>query len=197
MKKTIQFIGLCSLLIIFSCSSNDDSDSSAQNQFTDSRDGQTYQTVKIGNQTWFAENLNYNTEDNFSTCYDDNQSNCFTYGRLYHGDTAQTICPPGWHLPSTNEWQELFDFLGGINVAHNFIAPGATQQGELINFNLLAGGQKFIAFHDLTLTGHYWTSTDAGLPNSFKNMTYKVNESVTLSGGSSASIMKSCRCVKD
>lgn len=197
MKKMIQFISLCFALALFSCSSSDDSNNSPQNQFTDNRDGQTYETVKIGNQTWFAENLNYDTADNFSTCYDDNNTNCFSYGKLYHGDTAQTACPSGWHLPSASEWQELFDYLGGINVAHAFVAPGSTLQGELVNFNLLAGGQKFISFQQLTTVGNYWTSTDAGLPNAYKNMTYKPNESVSLSGASSVSIMKSCRCIKD
>lgn len=197
MKKTIQFISLSILFTLFSCSSSDDSNNAPQNQFTDDRDGQTYETVKIGNQTWFAENLNYDTEDNFSTCYDNNQTNCFSYGKLYHGDTAQTICPSGWHLASVDEWQELFDYLGGINVAHAFVAPNATLQGELVNFNLLAAGQKFISFQQLATIGHYWTSIDGGLPNSYKNMIYKPNESVALNSTTSASVMKSCRCIKD
>ncbi len=97
--------------------------------FTDPRDGQTYKWVKIGNQVWMAENLNYKTKN--SWCYDYALANCGYYGRLYERVTimsgayssdevpsgVQGICPPGWHIPSITEWDILVHYLGGSDIA--------------------------------------------------------------------------------
>jgi len=107
--------------------------------FTDARDNQTYKWVKIGTQTWMAENLNL-TEDikagfyvTLGTCYL-TEANCTKYGRLYSWTTAmdidtkynqqmwngssvmrQGICPSGWHLPSDGEWSTLMLYVEGTN----------------------------------------------------------------------------------
>jgi uncharacterized protein (TIGR02145 family) len=89
----------------------------------DKRDNNTYKTVKIGAQTWMAENLKYKATDN--KCYDNLAVNCETYGRLYNWATAtnaeesnrnpsgvQGVCPDGWHIPSDGEWSTLTNYIG-------------------------------------------------------------------------------------
>ncbi|MBO4437544.1 MAG: hypothetical protein J5791_11750, partial [Fibrobacter sp.] len=85
------------------------------NTLKDLRDGQTYRTVKIGNQVWMAENLNFETDSSY--CYNDSAKYCAKYGRLYEWSAAMEACPSGWHLPDTAEWRTLLDAAGGDSIA--------------------------------------------------------------------------------
>ena len=82
--------------------------------FTDSRDGQKYRTVKIGDQEWFAQNLNYDTDDENSLCPLRKLSYCEKYGRLYK-NPSNANCPTGWHVPYKEEWETLFSYVEGHN----------------------------------------------------------------------------------
>lgn len=98
----------------------------AQNEtgtFIDSRDGYSYNTVKIGKQIWLAENLNYRN-DYRSYFYNFDSSHYYMYGRLYDFETAKHVCHTGWHLPSETEWIALLNFLGGIKVAAEEMKSG-------------------------------------------------------------------------
>jgi len=65
--------------------------------FEDSRDGQKYKVKDINGTRWFVQNLNYAIEET-SMCYDREDENCKTYGRLYTQDAALTACPEGTHF---------------------------------------------------------------------------------------------------
>lgn len=89
-------------------------DANQNGTFVDERNKKTYRYVAMGNLIWMAENLNFKIED--SWCYDDKKANCKKFGRLYTYDAAMNACPDGWHLPSLNEWKNLFSVVEGERI---------------------------------------------------------------------------------
>lgn len=121
-----------------SSSSTSNSLKPEQGTMTDARDGKIYKTVKIGEQIWMAENLNFDYKVNgisYGMFYEDSLKQ---YGRYYDWGAAMDsaaifsengkgcgiwskekepcnpvyplrgVCPEGWHLPDSAEWKELF-----------------------------------------------------------------------------------------
>lgn len=156
--------------------------------FTDPRDNQTYTTIKIGKQTWFAENLNFETTNSW---WYDNSSENGDYGRLYTWEAAKEACPSGWHLPTDDEWTELTDYLidngygyGWNILLRNDIAKSmAATSGWKSNgnsyksrctigndpsinnssgFTALAGGYRYTdgLFYNHGKYGSWWSSTE-------------------------------------
>jgi len=123
--------------------------------FTDSRDGKTYRTVRIGNQTWMAENLNFATDS--SACYDNADSNCTKYGLLYNWDDAVTACPAGWRVPSDEDWDSLALAAGGQRVKDEC---GQLVEDEDGNYYWKFAGKKL---KSTTGWKDYWEDDDGKL----------------------------------
>ena len=139
MKKILLGFIAIGLLTFVGCKKDDDTETSSDDGTTETSsveakdaDGNTYKTVTIGEQEWFAENLKTskyndgtdipnvtgNTEwYNLSTgawCnYDNSSTNDVTYGKLYnwHAVNTSKLCPTGWHVPTDAEWTVLEDYL--------------------------------------------------------------------------------------
>ncbi len=112
-------------------------------------DGNVYDTVRIGTQTWLKENLKttkYNNGDPIphitdnaewmtfgrgAYCwYDNNPGYKDTYGALYNGHAARLanfICPVGYHVPDDTEWRTLIDYLGGEEIAGDKLKAAGAQ----------------------------------------------------------------------
>jgi len=138
-------------------------ESSKYGSFTDPRDGKTYKTVKIGNQVWMAENLNYATSIG-SWCYDYKSSNCDIYGRLYYWYTAKKVCPAGWHLPSDDEWKKLEMALGMAQGEANSTGWRGTNEGSK-----LAGNASLWDDEDLIQNPEFASSGFTALPGGYRN----------------------------
>jgi len=138
----------------------------AATTLTDSRDKKTYKTVKIGTQTWMAENLNYEAKG--SKCYDNKPANCQKYGRLYDWNTAMNSCPSGWHLPTNEEWKKLRNFAGGPGPTDSkLMATNGWNKDKVDNgtddfgFSALPAGTGFgDSFEDIGNYGGWWSGTE-------------------------------------
>ena len=165
MNKT-KFISFTASLVLattftLSCDSKE--------KFTDSRDGKKYKTVTIDTKIWMAENLNFAAEG--SKCYDNNPDNCAKYGRLYDWETAKKSCPDGWHLPSNDEYNVLYNTVGGDDVAGKKLRArsgwnennGKPGNGtDDFGFSALPGGYGISGgnFYNVGDFGYWWIASE-------------------------------------
>lgn len=168
--------------------------------------GRAYKTVKIADQCWFAENLNIgsrihgsldqnnNCFDIKKYCYSNSDIECEIYGGLYKwhqamcGDSvegARGICPPGWRIPTDEDFKELEKFLGMTQLSANSTGWRGTNQGSklagkshlwidgTLKFDLEFGSGEFDAlpgghmsptgvFIGNQFSGKWWTSSPDG-----------------------------------
>lgn len=180
--------------------------------YIDPRDKQIYQIIKINGNTWMAQNLNFNSGEGCNL-YKDNPNYETAHGRLYSWKSAIYACPPGWRIPSEQEWKDLMNYLGGYydggTLWGAIVSPKAIGDPKLpyeklfeggeTNFNVKLSGFRDLAgfFTDLDKCARYWTSSESGTNEAW------YYEFWALDGGSvrrkrgAKSFQFSCRCIWD
>jgi len=163
--------------------------------------GQVYNTIQIFSQCWLKENMNVGTmiqgsvemTDNDTIekyCYNNEPDSCTIYGGLYQWwemmqyttqQGIRGICPPGWHLPTDEEWKVLegavdsqygigdpewdFNQFRGYDAGTNLKTTSGWYGGgngtDLFGFSGLPGGYRYDYgyFYDISGNGRCWTST--------------------------------------
>jgi len=196
-------------------------------------DGNVYKTIKIGTQIWMAENLKttrYNdgvsvtyVSDNttwrdLSTqamCwYDNNHSNKALFGGLYnwYAVNTQKLCPTGWHVPSSSEWNTLTSYVNNakalastsgwtLNATVGTIGNNQSSNNST-GFNVVAAGFRF-GYEGSTGAcdykndeGDFWSSTSSDTTNAVDYLFHSTNSS-HLTNSNDKNYGFSVRCVKD
>jgi len=181
--------------------------------FTDERDGKVYKWVRIGEQVWMAENLAYDAGWG-CWAYDENEKNVSKYGYLYSWETAQKVCPLGWHIPSDKEWAELAvyiskDNLGNRQMGDDWKRVGghlkATYDWKLggngkddYGFSGLPGGyfSSDGNFRNIGYYGYWWSATDYNRYCSWYYHLYYDNKNFYRTGDNK-DYGFSVRCIRD
>ncbi len=193
---------------------------------SDSRNNKTYNTVLIGTQCWFAQNINIGTYIPGTSnqtknsiiekyCFDNDTNNCTTYGGLYLWNEAmqysttpgaQGICPSGWRIPTDDEWTILTTFLGGESVASgkmkeagtaHWLSPN-TDATNSSGFTALPAGNRWVGgdFNDLTKYAYIWSSSQYDANNAWYRGFY-YNWGFIYHGHDPRANAYSVRCLKE
>lgn len=192
--------------------------------FVDSRDGTEYKTIKIGNQTWMAENLKYlpsvvpsatgSETDPYYYVYGYQGTDVATakattnyqnYGVLYNWTAATTACPAGWHLPSDAEYKTLEKYLGMTEAEANLTGWRGTTEGVgtklksggSSGFNALMSGYRYTggSFNNMGSYTHFWSSAASG--SSAWRRDLGTSYSTVYRSTSSKASGFSVRCIRD
>ena len=172
-------------------------------ELKDERDGKTYKTVKIGNQWWMAENLNYDTANSF--CYHDSIKYCAELGRLYTWKTALQACPKGSHLPTKTEFETLLEMVGGQSTAGKMLKATISWDNneenngnglDAYSFSIIPAGLKGDGYAFKGSYANFWSSTEQSSEHAYYIDLWNYNDSISTEYFKKV-FGRSVRCIKD
>lgn len=171
--KFVALMAIATTAFIFSACDKANTCSYNENASTLSCQEKSYKTVKIGDKVWMAENLaRFDSDSSF--CYASNHDNCEKYGRLYPFESANTICPEGWALPTKADFESV----------------------DVKALNVLKAGYRYASngkFADEGVSASFWTSDSF---DDARGTMVRVSDSVVSIEHFSKSIAYSVRCIK-
>ncbi|MGA1978350.1 MAG: fibrobacter succinogenes major paralogous domain-containing protein [Bacteroidales bacterium] len=223
--KKFRVISLVAGFILILASSCLEKEGSSGNTISD-EDGNAYASVTIGTQVWMQENLattkyndgtsipliidetTWNTLITPAYCWYNNEDTAykFPYGALYNWFTVNTsiLCPAGWHVSTSSDWDILINYLGGDSVAGgklkeddfvHWMDPN-TGASNRSGFTAVPGGMRSNGFWNIASFGGWW-SYSASTNDSAMCRYMLYNSSKALEQSYVKSSGMSVRCVKD
>lgn len=194
--------------------------------------GQVYNTITIGFQTWLKENINVGVKIAGSSlqtnnsilekyCYNDNETNCTTYGGLYQWAEAvqyqnnasnttspspvfsgniKGICPTGWHLPTQAEFSTL---QTNVSSDGNKLKAMGQGSGDGVGTNtsgfsaLLVGVRADVGGFGFSDETYFWASTEYNVTSSIRVGLQKLYNTIQTTYSDKTYYGFSVRCLKD
>lgn len=152
---------------------------------------------------WTTDNLNVNVRSSF--CYEDAESNCRRYGRLYTWEAAQLGCQSlgeGWRLPTDDQWRQMAKHYGGVRDDSDDTGKAAYTAlliGGNSGFNALVAGNRSEAgqYERMEAHGFYWTASESAPATAAFYNFGRGGLSISRHGGGSKRMAVSVRCVRD
>jgi uncharacterized protein (TIGR02145 family) len=200
-------------------------------------ENRVYTPIIIGEQCWLKENMNVgimiNGNDEPSNngtiekyCYANVLAYCDMYGGLYKWDEmmqyvttegARGICPPGWHIPTDEEWKQLEGVVdshygypdpqwdgiefrgydGGYNVKTTALWANDGDGADLFGFSVAPGGYRGLnGFFYIQESTGYWTSSEAVSIESWFRQLYYYSDQIWRNATTKEAGF-SVRCIQD
>ena len=185
-------------------------------------EGNTYKSILLGKQEWMMDNLKvtkYRNGQPIPHIQDSIVWNAWKNGAyvFYKNDTkhgilynwmavndSRGVCPTGWHVPSSFEWDTLAKFLGGNEVAGgkmkaklHWETPNTSATNES-SFHALPKGMYGVngSFNNIGKNAYWWSSSEHGVSSAW-GREIGFNESALFAGHGDKRDGLSVRCIKD